>query len=143
MNLFIDGEWNSYKGALISFAIVGSDGREFYEELVMEDEVHPWVQQNVMPHLGQEKVTYEVFQSRLRQFLDGIPEDVVPCVISDWPEDVEQFCRALVVGPGEVSVYRPIGFMCAMGKFKHAKSAVPHHALWDARGNREAWNTPA
>ncbi len=29
MNIFIDGEWNSYGGDLISLALVAEDGRTF------------------------------------------------------------------------------------------------------------------
>lgn len=51
MRLFIDGEWNSFGGDLISLALVAEDGREWYEVLDCVDP-HPWVAENVIPKLG-------------------------------------------------------------------------------------------
>lgn len=135
LRIWIDAEWNSYKGALISFACVTEDGREFYQEVVLHEPPDPWIVNNVLPHLAGAAVEYEVFQSRLRSFVDGIAGPIE--FISDWPEDIEQLCRALIIGPGRSSVYRPLTFRCGMGEFKDAKSALPHHCLHDARSLRD------
>ena len=135
--MWIDGEWNSYRGGLISLALVTECGREFYAEVINDEVKHPWVQENVMPHLRNiEVLTYEEMQFDLMEFLAQFDGEIE--IVSDWPEDIEVFCRALVVGPGQVHTYRPIKFTCNMGGFQGAKSAIPHMALADAMANR-AW----
>ncbi len=66
MHIFIDGEWNSYGGELISLALVAEDGRSFYEVLGC-DNPDPWIAENVMPKLGKPWVTLESLQALHRR----------------------------------------------------------------------------
>lgn len=98
MKLYIDGEWNSYKGELISMALVSPEGHRWYEVIEGAFNIDPWVAENVMPKLGKEAIPYRKFQESLGAFLNQF--DTVH-VIADWPEDLARFCDALITGPGE------------------------------------------
>lgn len=136
MRMWIDCEWNSDGGELISMALVAEDGVEFYEEIKFRQPPHPWVRENVMPHLSRAPLSYTAFQIKLGVFLSRYADSDLT-VIADWPEDLERFCRALVLGGGKSTLLFPIQLSCRIGKFSAARSEVPHHALWDARANRD------
>jgi hypothetical protein len=135
MKLFIDGEWNSYRGDLITIALVAEDGREFYEVLGC-DNPEPWVAENVMPKLGKPWVVYESVQEQLALFLaqfDSIH------IVADWPEDLEWFCRLLIVGPGRRLDTPPLTMEVLR---VDTVSKNPHNALADAQALREWVLTP-
>ena len=67
-NLYIDTEFNEFGGELISMALVTGTGFEFYEVLECPNP-GPWVKENVIPILGKEPVSKEVFQDKLFNFL--------------------------------------------------------------------------
>ena len=132
MKLFLDCEFNEFKGELISMALVAEDGREWYEVVPCENP-GAWVAQNVMPILGKPALpdkaalTASLFQF-LRQF------DAVH-IVADWPEDIAHFCEALITGPG----YRIDTPPLTMEVLRiDAGSELPHNALADARGIRDA-----
>jgi len=127
MNICIDCEWNGWGGELISMALVAEDGREFYEVLGC-DSPCGWVAENVMPILNKEPIQIKVFEERLQAFLMQF-ESVH--ILADWPEDIERFCAALIVGAGERLNTPPL----SMQIFRiDADSKLPHNALEDARG---------
>ncbi len=134
MKLFIDCEWNGHKGQLISMSLVTEDGDEFYEVLECADPID-WVQDNVMPVLGRDPVTQDVFTERLQEFLGQFAEGTVE-IIADWPDDIKHFCDALVawdrcnIGPGSFTI-------TVDQTLFNAKSKVPHNALEDARAIRQ------
>lgn len=127
MKLYIDCEYNDFKGELISMAIVSENGKEFYEVLYCENPSE-WVKKNVMPILEKDPISYEEFQDKLFAYLMQFKKINL---ISDWPEDVKHFCDSLIIGPGrrlptpplKVSIYRV-----------DTVSEKPHNALYDARG---------
>lgn len=134
MNLFIDTEFNSFGGDLISVALVANDGKEFYQELPLPTSIHPWVQEHVLPYMDQEPVPRRLLQQRLEAFLyqfDRIH------VIADWPDDLRFFCDLLITGPGN-----RIGLPPLTLELSHVEgdSELPHHALYDARAIRDAYN---
>ena len=131
MRLFLDCEYNDFKGALISMALVSEDGREWYASLGCE---HPseWVAKNVMPILGIDPMPLVHFQISLRQWLAQF-ESIH--VVADWPEDIAHFCNALITSPG----YRLDTPPLTMEVLRiDAGSELPHNALADARGIRAA-----
>lgn len=128
MNIFIDCEFNEFKGNLISMALVADDGQEFYEALPC-DNPGRWVAEHVMPIINQEPVPMAVFQTRLQKFL--LQYETVH-IIADWPEDLKHFCEALISGPGERLNTPPLTMEIL--RFD-AESDLPHNALADARGN--------
>lgn len=131
MRIFLDCEFNEFKGELISLALVSDDGREFYESVGCENP-GAWVAQHVMPILNTPTVTRDLFQLRLRFWLAQF-ETVH--VVADWPEDIAHFCQSLITGPG----YRMDTPPLTMEVLRiDAESELPHNALADARGIRAA-----
>src|SRR5574343_1488800 len=53
VRMWIDTEFNEYRGELISLALVSEDGREWYGVRFC-DAPGWWVREHVMPHLNQE-----------------------------------------------------------------------------------------
>jgi hypothetical protein len=130
MIFFLDAEYNGFGGKLISMALVPEDRNisYFYCEVEMTDILDPWVRQNVVPKLVGPQNTYSDFQKQLRNYLVDLREPIT--IIADWPEDVQHFCEALIVGPGLRMPSSNITFMLDFGI--RYKSNVPHNALHDA-----------
>lgn len=136
--MYIDGEWNSYRGDLLSLALVGEDGCEWYEVLEFDGKPDPWVAANVMPKLRKAPVSLELMQGSLQRFLDRYPAGVH--IVADWPEDIERFCRVLVTGPGQRLGTPPLTMEVVRIE---PVSADPHNALADARALRDALRAAA
>jgi hypothetical protein len=132
MNLYLDCEFNEFKGELISMALVAEDGSEWYEVLPCENP-GAWVKHHVMPILNKKPVVDgAAFSASLRAFLfkfDSIH------IIADWPEDIAHFCESLIVGPGRRIGTPPLTMEIIR---VDAPSKLPHNALADARGIRDA-----
>jgi len=95
--LYLDCEWNSHGGDLISMALVPEEGDSFYEVLVCNNP-DPWVAEHVMPKLGKAPISKREFQEKLHDFLNNF--DAIN-IIADWPEDISWFCRMLLLStPG-------------------------------------------
>ena len=137
MRLFLDTEFNSFGGKLISMALVPEDPnmREFYKELEMRDQLHPWVKENVVPHLITVPCSHHEFQQALGQYLWEVGECTI---VADWPDDIRYFCESLITGPGTMlSFVHNIKFELDFGI--EYDSLVPHNALHDARAIRDAY----
>ena len=137
MRLWIDTEFNEFRGELISIALVDEDGREFYEVLPPPLAGYgPWVAQNVVPILNKPAITLMELKARLHAFM---AQYKAAHLIADWPEDIEHFLHLLIVGPGErigpdrwtMEVRRDLPNTADI-------SAIPHNALEDARALRVA-----
>lgn len=130
MKLFLDCEFTKFSADLISMALVSENDDEFYEVVPFRHLMcHPWVIDNVIPILKKEEISYERFQTKLRQYLNRFDEIEV---IADWPEDFYHFSRSLLTGPGEM-----LGVNCkirmTLEKRLEYTSELPHNALEDAR----------
>ena len=130
MRIFIDGEWNSYGGELISLALVAEDGRSFYEVLGCENP-DQWVTENVMPKLAKPWIVMQSLQQQLEYFLNQF--DSVH-IIADWPEDIMWFCKVLVTGPGTRLDTPPLTMQILR---VDTVSKNPHNALADAEALRD------
>jgi hypothetical protein len=134
---FLDTEFNGFGGKLISMALVPEDPaiREFYVELEMQDQLEPWVKENVVPHLILLPQSRIKFQQGLAQYLWEIGECVI---VADWPDDIRHFCESLIIGPGmSLNMLHNIKFELDFGI--EYESLVPHNALHDARAIRDAY----
>jgi hypothetical protein len=131
MRIFIDGEWNSFGGELISLALVAADGRSFYEVLGC-DNPDPWVAENVMSKLGKQSITLQELQKQLELFLRQFEFDSVH-IIADWPEDIMWFCKVLITGPGTRLDTPPLTMEVLRVDIV---STNPHNALADATALR-------
>ena len=130
LKIYIDCEFNEFRGALISMALVDENGREFYEVLPCANP-GPWVAENVMPILGKAPIPFGMFQLALCQWL--CTYDAIH-VIADWPEDITHFCQSLICGPG-LRINTPPLTM-EIRRDLDAVSELPHNALADARAIR-------
>lgn len=127
MKIWIDTEFNEYKGDLISLGMIDENGNEWYEVL---DCPNPksWVAQHVMPHLMKEAISHSEFYYRLEKFLNNYSNIQI---IADWPDDIAWFCRSLIVGPGLCINHPPLTFeICS--NISSQRSLIPHNALADA-----------
>lgn len=131
MRLFLDCEFNGFKGELISMALVSDMGHEFYEVLPYKNPI-PWVEKNVIPVLGKKPVEdMKMFQWQLFEFLKQF--DSIH-VVADWPEDISHFCMALLTAaPGERINTPPLTLEIMR---VDSVSDLPHNALSDAVGIR-------
>jgi hypothetical protein len=132
MKLFIDGEWNSYGGELISLALVPEIGEHFYEVLGC-DSPDPWVAENVMPKLVKNRITMSEMQEKLEVYLSQF-ESIH--IVADWPEDIMWFCKVLITGPGTRINTPPLSLEVLR---VDTVSMNPHNALADAGALRAWW----
>ncbi len=135
MKLFLDTEFNGFGGRLMSMALVPEDDwfGSWYCELEMTDQLHPWVKENVVPHMILVPSNRSQFQSSLSAYLLQFQEITI---VADWPDDIRYFCESLITGPGErITIPTKIKFELDLN-IKY-ESTVPHNALYDAIGIRE------
>ncbi|MBE0438214.1 MAG: hypothetical protein IBX57_00410 [Gammaproteobacteria bacterium] len=135
MKLFIDCEYNGYKGELISMALVDELGKTFYEVVHLPTSIDNWVHKNVVPHLNKKSISMEEFQAKLESFL-SFYKDIH--VISDWPEDIAYLMKAMVTGPGTRIDTPP--FTCEVRRDIDGIGETPHNALSDALALRDDYN---
>lgn len=132
MRLFLDCEFNSAGGQLISMALVSEEGNEFYEVLPC-DEPHPWVAEHVMPILNKPPISPEEFQQKLEDFL---MQYATVEIVADWPADIAYFCGAMLKGTGASRIDSPAQTVFRIFRID-APSELPHNALADAHGIRK------
>lgn len=131
MKIYIDCEFNDYRGELISMALIDETGREWYEVLRCDDP-SDWVYKNVMPLLDKAPIRLWAFQNELERWLEDY--DSIH-IVADWPEDLQHFCWALITGPGERIDTPPLTMEVVRIE---TLSDVPHNALADAHAIRKA-----
>lgn len=137
MRMWIDTEFNEYRGALISLALVAENGAEWYGVRYCDDPGW-WVSEHVMPRLGKEPERDCALRASLDRFLRQF--DSVH-IVSDWPGDIAHFCNFLEYAPG-----RRIGPDSMTFEVRRdlpdtaTTSAMPHNALEDARALAKAWH---
>lgn len=134
MRLWIDTEFNGFRGELLSIALVAENGEEFYEILAFPANIDPWVAEHVLPVMNcdGEMPRVQKLAGRVRQELQQflMRFDTIH-LIADWPEDIAHFCRLLLTDkPGERINTPPLTMEIV--RFD-AGSDVPHNALEDAR----------
>lgn len=130
MKIWIDCEFNDYRGELISMALIDENGREWYEVLRCDDP-SDWVAENVMPILGRFPIRLAAFQQELERWLEDY--DSIH-LVADWPEDIQHFCWALITGPGERVDTPPLTMEIVRIE---SVSDMPHNALCDVRAIRK------
>lgn len=144
MRYFLDTEYNGFGGALISLALVPEHGdQEFYAVLPLPEQIHPWVERNVLPYLAAvppgidpRAVSPGIAAAHLATYLSA---DAEPVIVADWPDDIALFCSLLVTGEGQMVAVGSLRFelIRSPGFSTAANSRVPHNALHDARALRD------
>ena len=129
MRLFLDTEFNEFKGPLISMALVPEARhiQPFYESLGCENP-GPWVAEHVMPIIGKDPISMKDFQIELMRFLSQFSEVTI---VADWHEDIAHFCDSLTTGPGQRMSTPDLHFEIRRD-LDTIPSLVPHNALSDA-----------
>ena len=136
MKIWIDTEFTTFKGSLISLGMVDENDNTFYEVIEFpEAECHEWVKKNVLPILGTEPVSKEMFEYRFYKYISKY--DTLH-VIADWPDDIKYFCEILHTRPGEC-LNIPSRTTFEIARRMDCHSNQPHHALSDAIGIKQAW----
>lgn len=131
--LYIDCEFNGWMGELLSFAMVASDGREFYSVLPEPRIWDKWCFENVFPVLNKEPVaSASDFRVAFIEFLRGYRN---PTIVADWPADLYYFNKVLLGSGHEESILIPCRMELVSVDYT---SAVPHNALEDAKAIRAA-----
>ncbi len=158
--IFIDTEFSDldpYKGEILSVGIVKLSGEELYLELEYNGESSEWVAKHILPSLKEPKVSREVAEIKIREFLG----DTLPFAVGfvdnydviyltkilgagklpfRWMTiDLASILFAIGVNPvkfqldsaGARSFYRKLGI--DMKKYRQ------HHALDDAKLLRDVW----
>lgn len=132
--LFLDTEFNGFQGKLMSMALVPEDDSpEFYKEIVMTDQLDPWVKDNVVPHMNALPISVSEFRKALGNYLRNVGDCTI---VADWPDDIRHLCESLITGPGECLWPLP-NIKFELDWNIRYNSEIPHHALWDARAIKE------
>lgn len=127
MSLYLDTEFNGFGGRLISLALVSDiDGESFYGILPLPSNIHPWVQEHVIPFLGGDSVPDHVFDHKLINFLHRRDAEVI---YADWPADFVYLLERLYTSNGFQYQVFPCLQLLNSGKLY---PKVPHNALSDA-----------
>ena len=137
MNLWIDTEFTTFKGSLMSMAIIDENDDYFYEVVEYpKNECHEWVKQNVEPILLKEPISQEAFEYRFWNYMKKY--DTVH-LIADWPDDIKYFLDTLHIRPGEMLNMPSTFTMEVCRRLPEHESALPHNALEDVIAIKEAW----
>jgi hypothetical protein len=135
VRIWLDTEFNDYKGELISIGLVAENGDTWYGVRRWYDP-SPWVRANVITVLDQEPERDYELQVKLTAFLSKY-EDCI--IIVDWPEDIAHFCNFLITGPGERIETPSLTFVIKRNLANTAiTSRIPHNALEDAKALMES-----
>jgi hypothetical protein len=129
--MFLDTEFNSFHGQLISMGIITEGNHQFYEVLELPANVHPWVAEHVVPVLNKAPVRPITFKARLWAFMHQHQNEVI---IADWPEDIAHLMWWLCGENGTSPKIQLTTRLINSGKFD---SDIPHNALADAMALKE------
>ncbi|ACT58984.1 hypothetical protein [Hirschia baltica] len=144
MRYFVDCEFNSFGGEIISIAIAPEHGTPLYlalpkaeiNTLVSSDKIDPWVADYVLPvisanGLSPTHMDRAQWGMELQRLLRG---DNNIIFVADWPEDISHLMNIMMISPG--SMINLPSFNVEMRRvdayFTNLEGAVRHNALWDA-----------
>lgn len=135
MRIFLDTEFNSFGGELISMALVSEAGHEWYEVRKMTSAPDEWVSEHVIPKLNKLPLESHEFRASFHDFIGRFNGAEI---IADWPADFEHFCGLLTSVGAEAGFSIPIE--CTMRLVRGDDTIAPdnpHNALSDARALRD------
>ncbi|WP_321955393.1 3'-5' exonuclease family protein [Paraburkholderia bannensis] len=143
---FIDTEFTDFHQCqLISLAVVGENGYEFYGERTDFDDAlcSDFVRAVVLPQLGRVAgcaMSFAQLREALRAWLGGIPGQSAPVLCYDYETDLNLF-RYLLGSPLPPG-WRAANIAGVRNRDRraayYAKHGGEHHALHDARANAYA-----
>jgi hypothetical protein len=135
IKLFLDTEFNSFGGCLISIALVTEDLEyAYYSEVTIPDKtvLHPWVKENVIAKLQGTPIAMSHTRNALANYLNRLTSGKATKfeVIADWPEDIKHFCDLICDTDGRQLSF-PFQFNL-VNRNSALESSNPHNALDDA-----------
>jgi hypothetical protein len=144
MRLYVDTEFNEFRGSLISIGIASQHGQEFYEvcALPLREHYKEWVEANVLPVLHREPISRVQLQAHLVLWLRSLRpygDDELTFIV-DHPADAIHLCQLLEIDdqPGG---WHDIGDFAIQFRTKLPGTAdiseCPHNAIADARALRD------
>lgn len=144
MRYYLDTEFNSFQGDLISLALAPSDSAlpTFYVvvEGSWQSEPHAWVKDHVVPHIADASpVSREEATRQLQRYMMFTSDGARAEIVADWPTDFTHFLELLITGPGMMVNVADfdLQFRNLHGFNTADHSKVPHHAMYDAIALRE------
>ena len=152
MKYFIDTEFleDGRTIELISIGIVAEDGREFYAEANLSDDLlqrvleHEWLMENVWPHLSGQTMPVPVIAHDVQKFVTGNdPQFWAYCGAYDWVV-LNQLFGPMVNHPTKWPFYCNdiTQYGLHMGvNHRHfpEQTTTEHNALSDARWTRDVY----
>lgn len=137
--IFIDCEFNGFGGELISMALVAEYGGEWYCVLPEPRVWDEWCFENVFPVLGTPAPTLyatsrAAFRASLANWLSQFDN---PTIVADWYTDLFHFFDSYRGNDHTESIVFPCRAEL-VNDVPDFAPAVPHNALSDARGIRDA-----
>jgi hypothetical protein len=153
---YLDTEFNSFGGSLISLGIVRHDDPEDHlylfvpkvdtERMRVEEGIEPWIEENVLKNLYALPDDAHSLEAPAHQWGPLLSNFIyrgneVTQVMVDWPSDAMDFCKLLMIGAGQavpmlnqthITILRHIDVYPTS-----VEGAVQHNALWDALAIRQ------
>ncbi len=137
MNLYLDTEFDGHGGPLVSLALAGDDGSEWYGIFDASCH-HPWVAEHVAPFLYSMQPTISGDHKTLRFALHEFLRSRAGCTIwADWPADFEHLMRLMCGNHYDESFMMPCAMKLIVTPSGEPKPAIPHNALSDAIALRD------
>jgi len=147
MRYYLDCEFNGHGGELLSLALVRDDLMDHFYAVAKYDarKLHPWVKKNVHPFMDKVLPSITILRynepAELARMIETfLSRDNDPVIVTDWPDDIAYFCRAVITKPGEmVSGIPSLKFeMRRVDAYPtRLADAVQHNAWWDAVALRQ------
>lgn len=151
---YLDTEFNSFGGSLISLGIVRDDGESLYlvvpkdeiERMEAEEGMDPWIKENILPILYSVPPSCPIDICPVTEWGPIISafiyrDDEIPQIMVDWPSDAMDFAKLLITGPGTAV---PMGNQTHITIIRHVdiypttlEGAIQHNAWWDAMAIRQ------
>ena len=137
MNLYLDTEFDGHGGTLISLALAGDDGSQWYG--IFDAACHdPWVAENVAPKLFAMTPTISGDHSLLRFSLKEYMKAREGCTVwADWPADFEHLTRLMCGRHYGESWMIPCTMQLIVTPVGQPRPEPPHNALSDALALRD------
>lgn len=130
MALYLDTEFNGFKGNLISLGIYNTNGEHWYNELdykLINKPIILWVIQNVIPKLEGTPIDFIKFQMQLCEYLNKHENEII---YADWAEDFQHLLDHIYANYG-IKYLKKLKLELITTEDKFI-SKIPHHALYDA-----------
>jgi len=130
MRLFLDTEFNGFRGELISLALVPeNDFPVWYEVKERENgSLDTWVLMHVMPVLKKGPLRPLLFKQSFQRYISQFEK---PTIVCDWYSDAVHFCDCLN-GPTHATSLS-LEFTIEVISTNNIISEIPHNALADAQ----------